>query len=347
MKMWGVALSALAFVAAPAQSEPKMDVRPLVIGQEGSRFFKGAATLDLEQRLGAVEVRFLGFDHNDTVFAVAVFNGAGEPANFGIEGVHASVDGAGVQVFTAQDLTRQARNRATWGQILLGLAGAVSSASAATTRDYYHGSISGPGGRWNYSGSYPSLAGQLRANQIADETAYGIVAIQQRLDSTVAAIGDHVIQLTTVDPGSAYGGLVFVDKVDYGKAPLDMRITIDWNGERYPFAFLLLKQRQAVPSQYAALLAERANPMALKNRINTSSTVGTSAGVAEKPPVGAIFLASGAVKIPANTKSGYCLKASQDYVATGDMNYPAITGALPRCEDMQDQPKETLWQPLH
>jgi hypothetical protein len=344
MKMWRIIASALAILAVPAHAETKMDVHALVLGNEGARFLKGVATLDQEQQLGAVQVRFLGFDHHDTVFAVGVFNAAGEPANFGIEDIHATVNGADVEIFSAQELTRQARNRATWGQILLGLAGAISSASAASSEDYYHGSVSGPGGTYMYSGYGPSVAGQIQANRIADQTAYGIVAIQQRLDATVAAIGDRVVQLTTVDPGSAYGGLVFVDRVNYDKAPLEMRLTVDWNGERYPFGFLLLKPNQAVPSQYASLVAEHRKPIALKNHIVTSSPTGSTI---ERAPDGAIFLPSGAIKIPAKTKSGFCLKAPANYVATGDQNYPVITGAMPRCENVHESPpKEGLWQPL-
>jgi hypothetical protein len=89
--------------------------------------------------------------------------------------------------------------------------------------------------------------------------------------------------------------------------------------------------------------------MALDRRWTRPSTAASSpsGGPSEKPPEGAIFLASGAVKVPAKTKSGYCLKVPQDYVATGDMNYPAITGALPRCEDVADETKKAFWQPLH
>jgi hypothetical protein len=74
----------------------------------------------------------------------------------------------------------------------------------------------------------------------------------------------------------------------------------------------------------------------------TSPTV----AIAEQPPEGTILLPSGTLKIPAKTKSGYCLKTPQDYVATGDESYPAITDALPRCEDVK-QMKQVVWQPLH
>jgi hypothetical protein len=60
--------------------------------------------------------------------------------------------------------------------------------------------------------------------------------------------------------------------------------------------------------------------------------MGVRAGPTRRPQA-AIYLRSGAVKIPAKTKSGYCLKAPADYVATGAIDTPVITAALPRCLD--------------
>jgi hypothetical protein len=320
----------MALIPSTAGAEPKIDVRALVTGHEGARFLKGVATLDLQQQLGAVQVRWLGFDHNDSVFAVGVYNAGGEPANFGLENVYANVNGSDVRIFSAQELARQAKSRATWSQIGLALVGAIGSAAAASTRNSYTGSVSGPGGTYVYSGSYPNLAGQLQANAIASDTAFGLALIQQRLDATVGAIGDHVIQRTTVDPGFAYGGLVLVDKVDYGKAPLEMSLTIDWNGERYPFSFLLLKRRQAVPDQFVSLLAENQKPMALKHRLPPADTGMNAKGRPAIP--GAIMLPSGVLKVPAKTKSGYCLETPRGYVGTGAENSPVVNGATPRCD---------------
>jgi hypothetical protein len=331
MKKWHACLAAIVVLPSASGAEPKIDVRALVTGHEGARFLKGVATLDLQQRLGAVQVRWLGFDHNDSVFAVGVYNAGGEPANFGLENVYASFDGSDVRIFSAQELARQAKSRATWSQIGLALVGAIGSAAAASQRNSHSGSVSGPGGTYVYGGSYPSLAGQLQADAIASNAAFGMALIQQRLDATVGAIGDHVIQRTTVDPGFAYGGLVLVDKVDYGKAPLEMHLTVDWNGERYPFSFLLLKRRQAIPAQFAAMLAENQKPMALRNRIPPADE--SVQGVARPRLKGSIMLSSGAVKVPAKTKSGYCLITPPRYVATGDINYPIVNGALPRCKE--------------
>jgi hypothetical protein len=63
---------------------------------------------------------------------------------------------------------------------------------------------------------------------------------------------------------------------------------------------------------------------------------------------GSILLPSGVVKVPAKTASGYCLQTPDDYVATGDLNYPVITHALPRCENVDNvkKRKRGIWQPL-
>jgi hypothetical protein len=47
---------------------------------------------------------------------------------------------------------------------------------------------------------------------------------------------------------------------------------------------------------------------------------------------GAIFLRSGVVKVPAKSKSGYCLRVPADYVSTGTKDFPIITRAMPLCE---------------
>lgn len=353
MRSWRTFVSVLSLVASPCGAEPHVDIHGLVREGAGARFVKGVPTLELPLQNGAVQVRPLGFDHNDTVFAVAVFNAGSAPANIALEDMHATVADQPVRIWTGQDLARQAKNRATWAQIGIAFIAAAGSAVAASQRDTYRSTFSTPHGTYRFSSSYPSLSGQLLANDIAANGALSMAFVQQRLDMALANIDQNVVARTTVDPGMAYGAIVVVDKVDYGKAPLELDLSVDWNGERYPFAFLLTRQGQTVPAEYTAILAENTRPMALDHRWSHPSTPGPAAAAAspsiqtaERPPEGAIVLGSGAVKIPAKTKSGYCLRAPQDYVATGDENYPAITGAMPRCEDVKDA-KTVVWQPLH
>jgi hypothetical protein len=352
MSMLRVVLGSAALIAAQVSAEPHIDMHGLVRGAEGARFIKGVPTLELPLKYGAVQVRPLGFDHNDTVFAVAVFNAGGAPANIALEDMHATLNDQPIRIWTGQDLARQAKNRAMWAQLGIAFLTVAGSAAAASQRDYYHSTFATPHGVYSFSSSYPSVSGQLLANSIAANGALSMAFVQQRLDTALANIDENVVQRTTVDPGMAYGAIVVVDRVDYSKAPLELHLTINWNGESYPFAFLLTKQGQPSPAEYAALLAENTRPIALDHR--WSNPPGQSPGAvgfaaasasAERPPQGAIYLPSGVIKIPAKTKSGYCLRTPYNYVATNDLNYPAVTGAMPRCEDVKE-PKKGLWQPL-
>jgi hypothetical protein len=342
----------MALLASPCGAEPHIDIHGLVRGSEGARFVKGVPTLEMPLQNGAVQVRPLGFDHNDTVFAVAVFNAAAEPANIALEDMHATVNEQPVRIWTGRDLARQAKNRATWAQLGIAFLSAAGSAVAASQRDTYRSTLYTPHGSYSFRSSYPSISGQLLANDIAANGALGMALVQQRLDNALANIDANVVQRTTVDPGMAYGAIVVVDRIDYGKAPMELHLSVDWNGERYPFAFLLTKVGQPAPAEYASVLAENTRPMALDRRWANPSAgpppgaTRSPGGIASgKAPEGAIFLASGAVEIPAKTKSGYCLKLPPDYVATGDMNYPVITGSMPRCEDVREAPKG-IWRPL-
>jgi hypothetical protein len=346
MRNWLLLIASLSF-SANALAEPHIDIHGLVDGNTGARFVKGRPTLDLALQNGAVQVRPLGFDHNDTVFAVSVFNASSEPANVALEDFHASVNGVPVRIWTGQDLARQAKNRAMWAQLGIAFVSGLGAGLAASERTTYHSRLSTPYGSYSFRSSYPSLAGQLAANDIAANGALSMALVQQRLDMALQNIDDSVVQRTTVDPGTAYGAIVVVDKVDYGRAPIELNLSLDWNGERYPFAFLLTRSGQVAPAAYSARLAENARPRALRAQwIGAASpnVVPATASLPKAPPSGAVVLASGAVKMPAKTASGYCLQVPSDYVGTGDVNYPAITAALPLCGE-KSRNNDTGWYP--
>jgi hypothetical protein len=340
-------LGSLSF-SATAAAEPHLDIHGLIDGGTGARFLKGVPTLDLALQNGAVQVRPLGFDHNDTVFAVSVFNASLEPANVALEDFHAMANGAPVRIWTGKDLARQAKNRAMWAQLGIAFVSGLGAGLAASARTSYHSRLSTPYGSYSFRGSYPSLAGQLAANDIAANGALSMALVQQRLDMALQNIDDSVVQRTTVDPGTAYGAIVVVDKLDYSRAPLELNLSLDWNGERYPFTFLLTKAGQPAPIGYTTRLAENVRPHALRTPWSAASVVPAAERFAaphlDKPVSGSIYLASGAVKVPAKTASGYCLQVPPDYSATGDLNYPAVSGALPLCAD-RSHDNENGWYP--
>jgi len=236
-----------------------------------------------------------------------------------------------------QELERQAKQKAWWTQFGMAMLGAFGSAAAANQRNHYHSTITGPYGSYSVHASYPSLAGQLQAQNISMNTAYGIAAVQYQLDQTIELINDHVVQRTTVDPGSTYGGLIILDKLKSGKPPFEIRIDADWNGERYQFAYVMQKPGQPVPERYTEMLAAHAKPRALPSYAlaSTVSSTGATAPArfaARNNKEGAIFLRSGVVKVPAKTTSGYCLRVPSGYVSTGTKDFPIISRAMPLCE---------------
>ena len=325
------------FVASPAMAGGPFDIHGLVVGDEGVRYLKGVPTIDLQQQRGAVQLRSLGFYNNRPMYAIAFYNAGPEPVNIGLEDIHASKDGEPLRVFSVQELERQAKQKAWWTQFGMALIGGIGAGVAASQRDHYRSTIAGPYGTYSVHADYPSLAGQLQANAISMNTAYGIAAVQYQLDQTIAIMNNHVVQRTTVDPGSSYAGLIVLDKLKTGKPPFEIRIDVDWYGERYPFGYLMQKPGQPVPERYAGMLAANAKPRALPAYANSSNVASNG----KKPPFrlasqkaedGSIFLRSGVVKVPAKTASGYCLRVPSGYVSTGTKDFPIISRAMPLCE---------------
>ena len=332
-----IALCAVLALASPAQAGKPFDIHGLIVGNEGARYVKGVPTLDLQQQRGAIELRSLGFYNNHPMFAIAFYNAGPEPVNIGLEDIHAAANGSALRVFPVEELERQAKHKAWWSQFAIAMLGGVSAGLAASQRNTYPSTITRPYGTYSVHASYPSLAGQLQAENISLNTAWSIAAIQYQLDRTIELINDHVVQRTTIDPGSTYGGLIIMDKLKEGDPPYELHLDVDWNGERYPFAYVMQKPGRPVPDRYTAMLADHSKPRALNALFEKPAPDGAMGPQRNLPSAkkveGAIFLASGAVKIPAKTKSGYCLKTPDDYVATGAIDTPVITSALPRCLD--------------
>jgi hypothetical protein len=337
MSVRAFGLGALVLLTTPASAGKPFDIHGLVIANESARYVKGVPTIDLQQQRGAIELRSLGFYNNHPMFAIAFYNAGPDPVNIGLEDIHAAANDAPLRVFPVEELERQAKHKAWWSQFAIAMLGEVSAGLAASQRDTYRSTISGPYGTYTVRSSYPSLAGQLQADNISLNTAWSIAAIEYQLDRTIELINDHVVQRTTVDPGSSYGGLIIMDKLKEGNPPFELHLDVDWNGERYPFEYVMQKPGQPVPERYNAMLAEHSKPgarvAAFSSSMSQDGVAGPVRPVATKLPQGAIMLGSGAVKIPAKTVSGYCLEAPRDYVGTGDDNYPAISGALPLCLD--------------
>lgn len=249
MNRAGLTLSALTFsLALPsAAMAGELVVQAVQLGKEAIRYDKGVPTLDLVQSQGAVQVVPLGKDHGSYVFGIAVFNAGKMSANFDVSNVAAQVGSQPLRIFTVDQLIGKAKSRATWSQIGMAVLGGIGSAASASQRNTYRSSFHSKYGSSYASFSAPSLAGQLRAQRIQDDTVFALGAIQARLDETRQKLGNEIVQLTTVDPGDSYAGRVVLEKIKGSTLPQQITIAVNWNGELYNFAFQLAKAGTPAP----------------------------------------------------------------------------------------------------
>jgi hypothetical protein len=242
-----VITATMAIVPAAAHAKDSI-VQVVQVGDENIRYDKGVPTADLEQRNGAVQIRPLPMEHGSYVFAVAVFNDGNLPANMDTGNITVRVGPDTVGIMSVDRLIKKAKNRTWWSQFGMAMLGGLGSAAAASERNTYYGSLSTPYGTYNSYYSAPSLAGQMRAARIEDQTVMSMAAMEARLDATRAALSDQIVQLTTVDPGRMYAGKIILDKFRTGKLPQQLSVTINWNGEQYPFAFQLAEAGTPAPA---------------------------------------------------------------------------------------------------
>lgn len=245
----GIVLFSMALtVTGQAAAKEKFVVQPVQVGAETVRYEQGVATVELFNRQGSVQIQPLPVDHGSLAFYVGVYNASNMPANIDISNFSIRAGDQTLAVFSRQELEKKAKNRAMWTQIGIAALGGLAAAGAASQRDTYHSTFYTP--RATYHGYYsaPSVVGQIQAAAITAGTGYAIYNVQQRLDRMRAELANSVIQLSTVDPDDSYGGKIVLAKIKDKKLPKVVTIDLDWNGERYPFSFRLVKPGTPAPA---------------------------------------------------------------------------------------------------
>jgi hypothetical protein len=228
-------------VASPAVAGPKIVVYPVQVGSETIRYKQGVPTLDLEKARGAVQITPLPLDHGSLSFSVAVYNNGDASANIDISNFSVTAGPQQLPVFSREELESKAENRAMWTQIGLAVLGGVAAGVSASETETYRSTLVTPRGTYRAYYTRPSLAGQLQADAMIAGTGMAIASVENQLDETRAALGDNIVQLTTVEPGESYAGQIVVKKIKSKKLPQKVDIVVHWNGEDYPFAFQVAK----------------------------------------------------------------------------------------------------------
>lgn len=237
-----IARNAIIALTLPTSASAQSTLYPERIGAETARYYRGQPAVSLRQPTGTIEVRPVRVEKGKAMFALAVFNEGAQAANFGIENILASVNAIPVGLPTYQQLVADAEDKARGARIgTIIAAGALAGiASTASNRGTYVRHVSGPRRSYtrviHWRDDTPAILGATAA--IAGG-AMVMRGIDRKLDYTLDQLGAEILQTTTVDPGSSFGGLIVVpipkDRGFHGQ----IQLTVMFNGTAYPFAFRL------------------------------------------------------------------------------------------------------------
>ncbi len=328
-----LACALLASVPVQAVAGSRDAVHAVQIGKETVRFRQGVPTLDLWTPRGGVQITPMPIASGRINFVVTVFNNLEQPVNFGAENIKVENGEQPVIVMTKEDLIRKAEKKAFWSSFGLAILGGLAAGAAASQTNTYTSSTYSRYGSFHSVARYPSLAGQLQADRITADTSYAIAAMQHRLDETKERLQYELVQLSTVDPGDTYGGRIILGKLKSSKVPQDVRVTIDWNGDKYSFAFRLDKAGSPAPP-FTSI-----TPVRLPDYVQTREEQ-DQAGAEREPKSALVPRVSapdgsrpidGGRLLKAKTASGFCIDAGRDYRGTGSKNRPSVTSGMPRC----------------
>jgi hypothetical protein len=219
---------------------PTLVLYPRHLGAETARYDHGSATISLRSPTATVEIRPLPVEKGQVAFSLAVFNHGPGPANLGIENISATVNGIPVPLPShaqlAEEAERKARNAKIGTALFAGvLAGVASTASNEGT---YYRHVRGPRGSYTQAIHWhDDMPGVIGATAAVAGGAMVIKGIDRKLDYTLAQLGTQVLQTTTIDPDSSFGGMVILPLGHRAAGPADIRVSIRFDGRPYLFGF--------------------------------------------------------------------------------------------------------------
>lgn len=233
-----------AHVASAAASIPRSDalvIQPMPLDGVTVRYVRGAATLSRQQQRGMVQLRPMRFDRGRISFSVAVFNDGPAPVNFDRGNVSVRVDGRFIAILSYDTLVKQAERRAGLSQFGVAVVGILAAGATASQRDTYSATYRTPYGTYRSTVSVPKPTAGIETIEVLRATTFTASDIQNRLDRTIDALSDEIVQRTTVDPGDSYGGRVVVEKATFKPGASELRVNVRWYGEDYAFLLRVVK----------------------------------------------------------------------------------------------------------
>jgi hypothetical protein len=188
-------------------------------------------------------------------FSIAIFNHDGRPANLGMENITAVVNGIPTPVPTYAQLAEAAERKARQAKIGTALfAGVLAGvASTASNQGSYYRHVRGPRGGFTQAIHWQDdTPGVIGATAAVAGGAMVIGGIDRKLDYTLDQLGTEILQTTTIDPGSSFGGMVILPIDRDAGHPADIRVNVAFDGRVYAFGFRLTRSGIGVPAPVPA-----------------------------------------------------------------------------------------------
>ncbi len=308
----GSAIAALLLPIAAAAA-PRDVLQPIQSAAESVRFDRGEYVVDAQGSRAAVQLRSVT-EHGSTSFDVFILNTGFAPINVDVSDIQIDGTEEPVRVLTRAELEHNAEHRARWQKFWSVVGTGLIAAGQASARNYYHVTTATPYGVIRSGISTPCTSCQLAASYTLAAGSTRIGRIQETLDQTRAAIGAQAFQLSTINPGQAYGGRIFLTRFKH-QAGENIRMTVNVDGEPFAFGFHFVPEGGPTPSYRIAAFATP-----------STSAPNASYALAQTPPVGqpAVFTRS----IPQPVFRAANMNVGSNMVAPSTMNVQSTIPAV-------------------
>lgn len=210
------ALVAIASLLTPTLAFAREPVITPVTSETAKiRYVQGVPSVTVDDETGGVMVTPGPRQNGRQTFRIAIANDGTEPINFGVENIRATVGGVAVPVLTRQRLEEMAKSRAAWSMVGMAMLGGLAAAAAASnsTRTYNSTTVTPYGVYRSQTRIYDPSSAALGTAASAAGTGVAIAAIDNRLQTTIENLREDIVQTTTVDSGTSYGGVIVLDKI--------------------------------------------------------------------------------------------------------------------------------------
>jgi hypothetical protein len=185
-------------------------------------------------------------------FRVFVSNNSERPFNFGPDNLGVRMaDGVMVPMVTYDTLAREEHRREGWQRFAAAMAAAGRASSAANAGNVqgtatYNGSTFGTFGSTPYNEqthgtatyqTYDPARAQIAQSLAQQQNNREAIALEAAQAANMQAL-DVILQTTTVDPGSAFGGIILFDppkSVKTSREPLPVVVVVTIDGEEHLF----------------------------------------------------------------------------------------------------------------